>query len=132
MAGVSMNRLANFESGREIPELEILDSLAGAMRVPVVRFFYDELDAVLTPQLTPRLTLQELVDEPPRSTAATMAALFSRQMIRVAAQKLLATVGIPNRRPTGKSSGSATPLSTDLSNIEEGSSAPANDPKSES
>jgi transcriptional regulator with XRE-family HTH domain len=63
-AGLSPNLLASFESGKEVPALEMFDRLAGAMGVPVERFFYDNLDSNLTPWLTPRVTWHELGGAP--------------------------------------------------------------------
>ncbi len=61
-AGLSPSLLASFENGLEVPALEVFDRLAGAMGVPVERFFYDNMDSNLTPWLTPRVSWQELVD----------------------------------------------------------------------
>jgi transcriptional regulator with XRE-family HTH domain len=62
-AGLPQNLLASFESGREVPSLETFDRLAVAVDVPVRSLFYGDKDSMLTPWLTPRLTLQELIEE---------------------------------------------------------------------
>jgi transcriptional regulator with XRE-family HTH domain len=62
-AGLSRGLLCNFENGQEIPSLEMLDRLAKAAGVSVQGLFCSDLDSMLTPRLTPRLTLQELVGE---------------------------------------------------------------------
>jgi transcriptional regulator with XRE-family HTH domain len=73
-AGLSMSLLASFEDGQEVPSLETFDKLAEAVDVSVQRLFYASSDTELTPWLTPRPTLQELIDEswpsPPDSGGA--------------------------------------------------------------
>jgi transcriptional regulator with XRE-family HTH domain len=61
--GLSTSLLASFEQGEDVPSLETFDSLAKAMGVPVKDLFYGNLDSNLTPYLTPRLTLQQFIDE---------------------------------------------------------------------
>ena len=61
--GLSTSLLASFEQGEDVPSLETFDKLAEATGVPIKDFFYDNLDSNLTPWLTPRLTLQQLIDE---------------------------------------------------------------------
>jgi transcriptional regulator with XRE-family HTH domain len=62
-AGVCTDLLGRFEQGEDVPSLETFDKLAEATGVPIKDFFYDNLDSNLTPWLTPRLTLQQLIDE---------------------------------------------------------------------
>jgi len=62
-AGVSTGLLDHFEQGRDVPSLEIFDRLAKALGVPLKDLFYDHLDTNLTPRLTPRLSMQQLIDE---------------------------------------------------------------------
>jgi transcriptional regulator with XRE-family HTH domain len=62
-AGMSTSLLANFENGEAVPSLEMLDRLAEALGVPLKDLFCDDVNSILTPRLTPRLTLQQLIDE---------------------------------------------------------------------
>jgi transcriptional regulator with XRE-family HTH domain len=62
-AGLSANLLASFEQGQGVPSLEIFDRLANAMDVPLKDLFCDNQDSISTPWLTPRPTLQQLIDE---------------------------------------------------------------------
>jgi len=59
-AGLATGLMARLEKGREVPTLEMLDTLADALDVPVHRFFYDDGELELTPRLLPRLALKEL------------------------------------------------------------------------
>lgn len=61
--GLSKSLLASFERGRAVPSLEMFHRLAEAIGVPLTDLFYDNLDSNWTPRLTPRLTMQQLVDE---------------------------------------------------------------------
>src|SRR5208282_3398586 len=61
--GLAKGLMARLEKGREVPTLEMLDSLADALDVPVRRFFYDDGELKLTPRLAPRLALKELTEE---------------------------------------------------------------------
>jgi transcriptional regulator with XRE-family HTH domain len=90
--GLSESLLASFENGREIPSLEMFDSLARAMGVPVKSLFYSDLDATLTPWLTPRPTLLQLVHARPRSASDVLASLFNPRRITAATHKLLSSV----------------------------------------
>jgi transcriptional regulator with XRE-family HTH domain len=60
--GLATGLVARLEKGREVPTLEMLDTLADALDVPVHRFFYDVGERELTPRLGTRFTLKE-VDE---------------------------------------------------------------------
>ena len=61
--GLTKRLLTRIEKGQEVPTLEMLDALAGALDVPVHVFFYDAAEPKLTPRLTPRPALQELAAE---------------------------------------------------------------------
>jgi len=61
--GLATGLLARLEKGREVPTLETLDILADALDVPVHRFFYDDGDLNLTPNLGTRFTLKEVADD---------------------------------------------------------------------
>jgi transcriptional regulator with XRE-family HTH domain len=87
-AGLSRSLLASFENGLAVPTLEMFDSLAEAMGVPLARLFYGEREATMTPRLTPRLTLQQLAGEPSRPASAGIAGLLAPRMLRAAIRKL--------------------------------------------
>ena len=55
--------MTQLEKGREVPTLEMLDTLAGALNVPVYMFFFDMPEPESTPRLTPRPPLHELAEE---------------------------------------------------------------------
>jgi transcriptional regulator with XRE-family HTH domain len=101
-AQMAPSLLSSFENGQEIPSLEMVDRLAAAMDVPVVGLFYDDLKSALTPWLTPRLTLQQLANEPFRSISAEMASLLKLRKLRAATRELLSFVTIASRRLMGK------------------------------
>ncbi len=61
--GITASLMARLEKGREVPTLEMLDTLAEALNVPVHVFFFDTPDPESTPRLTPRPALQELAEE---------------------------------------------------------------------
>ncbi len=61
--GLSKSLIASFENGQAVPSLEMLDRLAEAVGVPLQCLFYGDVNSILTPRLTPRLTLQQLTDE---------------------------------------------------------------------
>ena len=67
-AGLSQSLLAGLEAGQEVPSLETFDRLAVAVDVPLQNLFYGNRDSTLTPWLTPRPTLQELIGESCPST----------------------------------------------------------------
>jgi transcriptional regulator with XRE-family HTH domain len=62
-AGLSESLLSDFENGQEIPSLEMFDRLAKAVGVSVRGLFCSDQDSPLTPRLTPRLSLRELIGE---------------------------------------------------------------------
>ena len=62
-AGFSPSLLARFENGQEVPQLEVFDRLAEALAVPLQGLFYGGTDSILTPYLTPRPSLQQLIAE---------------------------------------------------------------------
>ena len=66
-AGLSQSLLSDFENGHDIPSLEMLDRLAKAVGVSVRGLFCRGTGPPLTPWLTPRLTLQQLMGESCRS-----------------------------------------------------------------
>jgi len=69
-AGLAKGLVARLEKGREVPTLEMLDSLADALDVPVHRFFYDDGEPGLTPRLVTRLNeLAEECNRPATSVA---------------------------------------------------------------
>ncbi|HMD96157.1 MAG TPA: helix-turn-helix transcriptional regulator [Terriglobia bacterium] len=47
--GLAKGLMARLEKGHEVPTLEMLDTLADALDVPVHRFFYDDGEVELTP-----------------------------------------------------------------------------------
>lgn len=61
-AGLAKRLIARLENGQEVPTLEMLDNLADALGVPVYRFFFDDVEFVRTPKLTPGMTLKELIE----------------------------------------------------------------------
>ena len=61
--GFTTSVVTRLEKGREVPTLEVLDTLAAALNVPVHMFFFDPSDPQPTPRLTPRLGFQELAEE---------------------------------------------------------------------
>jgi len=61
--GLTTSFMARLEKGRDVPTLEMLDTLADALDVPVHVFFYDAAVPDLTPRLTPRPALKELAEE---------------------------------------------------------------------
>jgi transcriptional regulator with XRE-family HTH domain len=68
--GLTKSFMARLEKGREIPTLEMLDTLAEALDVPIHVFFYDIAETESAPRLTPRPALKQLADEwrrPPTS-----------------------------------------------------------------
>lgn len=52
--------LARLENGQQVPSLENLQRLAVVLDVPVHRFFFADGEAISTPHLTPRLSLDDL------------------------------------------------------------------------
>jgi len=63
-AGLARGFVARLEKGHEVPTLEMLDTLAGVLDVlPVHRFFYDDGELDLTPNLGMRLTLKEVAEQ---------------------------------------------------------------------
>jgi len=58
--GLANSFMVRLEEGREVPTLQMLDTLAEALDVPIHVFFYDLAAPEPTPALTPPLALQEL------------------------------------------------------------------------
>jgi len=61
--GLARSLMTRLEKGREVPTLEMLDTLAGVLNVPVHVFFFDTPGPEATPRLTPRVAFKELVVE---------------------------------------------------------------------
>jgi transcriptional regulator with XRE-family HTH domain len=61
--GLTKTFMARLEKGREVPTLEMLDTLAGVLNVPVHMFFFDAPEPASMPRLAPRAALQELAEE---------------------------------------------------------------------
>jgi transcriptional regulator with XRE-family HTH domain len=89
MAGLSNGLLARFEDGQDIPSLETFDHLAEALGVPVKSFFCGESESENTPRLALRMTLQQIVDEPPRSPMAVIVSLLTPQAFVAASKEML-------------------------------------------
>lgn len=64
-AGLTRAYPCQVEHGHEVPSSEIIERLADALDVPVYQIFYSDSEHVLTPWLTPRLTLDDLAQRPP-------------------------------------------------------------------
>jgi transcriptional regulator with XRE-family HTH domain len=62
-AGLQAGVIAHLEDGKEIPNFDVLESLAQALAVPTFRLFYDDGQLPLTPHLTARATFRELAEE---------------------------------------------------------------------
>jgi transcriptional regulator with XRE-family HTH domain len=60
--GLAKSLIARLENGQAVPTLEMLEDLADAAGVPVYRFFFDDVQLVRTPKLTPRVTWKELLE----------------------------------------------------------------------
>ncbi|HEV2379815.1 MAG TPA: helix-turn-helix domain-containing protein [Terriglobia bacterium] len=60
-AGFQKGLLLRFEEGKEVPSLKTLERLAEVLGVPVREFFLSDGEAVSTPRLLRRLTLEDLV-----------------------------------------------------------------------
>lgn len=52
------------ENGHTVPSLETLERFASGLGVPLYHLFFAGEDAPLTPNLTPRKTLEELAQDP--------------------------------------------------------------------
>jgi len=59
-AGLTPHVLSMFEEAEAVPTWEDLENLAETLDVPTWKFFFDGPRQVVTPRLTPRLTLEEL------------------------------------------------------------------------
>jgi DNA-binding XRE family transcriptional regulator len=62
-SGLLRAYISRVEHGHIVPSLETLERFAGALRIPLYRFFYTGEDPPRTPHLTPRLSLEDLADE---------------------------------------------------------------------
>ena len=103
-AQLSNSLLANIESGQVIPSVEIFDRLAEAMDVGVEGLFHDGLNSAVTPWLTPRLSLQQLFDEPSRTTYGEISSLLNPRVIFAAIQRLREWAPHGNQRGAGNAS----------------------------
>lgn len=63
-AGFQKGLLLRFEEGKQVPSLKTLERLAEVLGVPVREFFFADGQAVSTPRLWRRLTLEDLVTLP--------------------------------------------------------------------
>jgi transcriptional regulator with XRE-family HTH domain len=63
-AGFQKGLLLRFEEGKQVPSLKTLERLAEVLGVPVREFFFADGEAVSTPRLLRRLTLEDLVTLP--------------------------------------------------------------------
>lgn len=61
--GFTKRQMVRLETGQEVPTLEMLDTLAEALDVPILVFFYDTAEPKSAPRLEPRLALKELTQE---------------------------------------------------------------------
>lgn len=52
------------ENGHTVPSLETLERFAAGLGVPLYRLFFAGEEDAVTPNLTPRKTLEELADDP--------------------------------------------------------------------
>lgn len=55
--------ISRVENGHTVPSLETLERFAAALDVPLYQLFFDSEGAASTPHLTPRQTLEELIEE---------------------------------------------------------------------
>jgi len=55
--------ISRVENGHTIPSLETLERFAAALDIPLYRFFYTGEDLPSTPNLTPRVSLEQLAEE---------------------------------------------------------------------
>ena len=55
--------ISRVENGHTVPSLETLERFAAALDVPLYQLFFADEEAGPTPHLTPRKTLEELVEE---------------------------------------------------------------------
>ena len=55
--------ISRVENGHTIPSLETLERFAAALDIPLYRFFYTGEDLPSTPNLTPRVTLEQLAED---------------------------------------------------------------------
>ncbi len=56
--------ISRVEHCHTVPSLETLEKFAAALDIPLYRLFYEGEEPPLTPNLTPRPTLEELAEEP--------------------------------------------------------------------
>jgi transcriptional regulator with XRE-family HTH domain len=103
-AGLSTTVLAKIENGEEIPSLETIDALAAAMGVPVVGLFCSDLNSMLTPWLTPRLSLQQLVEGPFHTHPFPPTLMAEARRFRAGSLGILSIVMTGTQRLLGRTS----------------------------
>lgn len=69
-SGLARGYVPRVEDGYEVPSLETLEALADSLDVPLFQLFCGADGPVATPNLTPRLTLEELAGVHPRQAPA--------------------------------------------------------------
>ncbi len=65
VSGLNPAVLTRLENGDEAPTLEVLETVAMSLGVPLYRLFYDGGETPTLPHLLPRVSWQELLDEAP-------------------------------------------------------------------
>jgi transcriptional regulator with XRE-family HTH domain len=78
--GLSKSFMARVEKGREVPTLEMLDTVAEALDVPIHVFFYDIAESKAAPRLTPPPGLKKLAEERRRPATPILAAIRGRRV----------------------------------------------------
>jgi transcriptional regulator with XRE-family HTH domain len=100
--GMLRGYISRVENGHTVPSLETLVRFAAALDVPLYQLFVAGEDAPSTPHLTPRKSLEELVDEGGKAghdarfllklkTLATRIGQPDREVLLTLARKLAAT-----------------------------------------
>jgi len=82
-AGLKPDFLCMVEAGEAVPTLEELGRLAESLNVAVSEFFFDDDQQLLTPRLTPRLTLEELKAPRPCPPKSRRRAVFDALRNRI-------------------------------------------------
>ena len=112
--------LESIENGQEVPTLDIMERLAGAMGM-MGGLFSGDLSAEATPWLTPRLTMQQLANESFGSFSSASALFPKAQGFRAAIRQFLAFFEISGRRHKAKTPPIATlPLNSTQQNPQAG------------
>lgn len=79
--------ISRVENGHTVPSLETLERFAGALGVPLYLLFYEDGGTPDTPNLTPRKSLEELIQSEPEDDAE---ASFLRKIGQLS-ERLVAT-----------------------------------------